>query len=305
MKMISTEGVIVASQLACELGEGPVWDPIRQAVLWVDIRRGLVFSGVLDKHGKISRVEHVSFPDTVGAVAVADDGSWIVATARTLTVLPTSGPAREIARVIPAEQPRRTNDGKTDPSGRLLIGTLSLVGDSDSEVLTRLEHDGTLTIIDDDLTLSNGLAWSPDGTILYSIDTLRRVVFARPYDATTGATGVRRTLIEFESGFPDGMCIDEQGHLWIATWGLGEVRRYSPDGALQQTIPVPAPHVSSVAFAGPELDTLVITTATQDLTAQQLSSYPFSGNVFTLKPGVRGLPVPLWNGIVSTPKEYS
>jgi len=300
-----TDAVILACPLTCELGEGPVWDPIREVVLWVDIRRGLVFSGVLDTHGKISRVDHVSFPETVGAVAVADDGSWIVATARALTLLPRSGRMQEIAQVVPDGQPRRTNDGKTDPSGRLLIGTLSLLGESDSEVLTRLEHDGTLTIIDDDLTLSNGLAWSPDGSILYSIDTLRRVVFARSYDARTGATGPRRTLIEFDSGFPDGMCADEQGHLWIAIWGLGEIRRYSPEGALQQTIAVPAPHVSSVAFAGPELDTLVITTATQDLTEQQLSSYPLSGKVFTMRPEVPGLPVPLWNGIFTTPKENS
>ncbi|WP_040569052.1 SMP-30/gluconolactonase/LRE family protein [Microbacterium yannicii] len=301
--MTITDAVILANPITCELGEGPVWDPIREAVLWVDIRRGLVFSGRLDAHGRISDVEHVPFPGTVGAVAVAEDGSWIVAAAKTLLVHPATGSTRGLARVIPGGEPRRTNDGKPDPAGRFLIGTLSLGDDSQNEVLVRLERDGSLTTIDDDLTLSNGLAWSPDGSVLYSVDTLRRVVFARSYDMVTGATGERRALIEFAEGFPDGMCSDEDGHLWIAMWGLGEVRRYTPDGEHQRTIRVPAPHVSSVAFAGPDPETLVITTATQDLTDEQLAAYPLSGKLFSTQPGVRGLPVPLWSGVPEKQKE--
>jgi sugar lactone lactonase YvrE len=302
-KLTITDAVILANPIRCELGEGPVWDPTRQVVLWVDIRRGLVFSGRLDAHGRISDVEHVPFPGTVGAVAVAEDGSWIVAAAETLLVHPAAGSTRELVRVIRAGQLRRTNDGKPDPAGRFLIGTLSLGDDSQNEVLVRLERDGSLTTIDDDLTLSNGLAWSPDGSVLYSVDTLRRVVFARSYDMATGATGERRALIEFADGFPDGMCSDADGYLWIAMWGLGEVRRYTPEGEHERTIRVPAPHVSSVAFAGESLDTLVITTATQDLTDEQLAAYPLSGKLFTARPGVRGLPVPPWSGVAENEKE--
>lgn len=301
--MTVTDAVILANRITCELGEGPVWDPIRQVVLWVDIRRGLVFAGRLDVQGRIVDVDHVPFPGTVGAVAVAEDGSWIVATAHTLIVHPVAGPMRELARIIPAGGARRTNDGKPDPAGRFLIGTLSLDDDSETEVLTRLEQDGTLTTIDDDLTLSNGLAWSPDGSTLNSVDTLRRVVFARSYDVVTGTTGERRILIEFPDGYPDGMCSDADGFLWIAMWGMGAVRRYRPDGVLDRSIRVPAPHVSSVAFAGPDLDTLIITTATQDLTEEQLAAAPLSGKLFTVRPGVRGLAVPLWSGITDTSKE--
>jgi sugar lactone lactonase YvrE len=301
--MTVTDAVILANPTTCELGEGPVWDPIRQVVLWVDIRRGLVFSGRLDRHGRVVDADHVPFPGTVGAVAVAEDGSWIVAAAHTLIVHAVAGRMRELARIIPAGQSRRTNDGKPDPAGRFLIGTLSLGDDSDGEVLARLEQDGTLTTVDDDLTLSNGLAWSPDGSVLYSVDTMRRTVYARSYDAGDGTTGERRTLIEFDDGFPDGMCSDADGCLWIAMWGLGEVRRYTPDGVLDRSIRVPAPHVSSVAFAGPDLDTLVITTATQDLTEEQLTAYPLSGKLFTARPGVRGLPVPPWSGVAENQKE--
>lgn len=301
--MTVTDAVILANPLTCDLGEGPVWDPIREAVLWVDILRGVVLAGRLDLHGRVTDVEHVPFPGTVGAVAVAEDGSWIVAAADTLLVHPIAGPTRAVARVIPSNQSRRTNDGKPDPGGRFLIGTMSPGDDSHSEVLVRLESDGSLTTIDDDLTLSNGLAWSPDGSVLYSADTLRRAVFARSYDVATGATGERRTLIEVDDGFPDGMCSDADGHLWIAMWGLGEVRRYTPDGEHQRTIRVPAPHVSSVAFAGASLDTLVITTATQDLTDEQRAAYPLSGKLFSTQPGVRGLPVPLWSGVPENLKE--
>ena len=190
--MTATDSVILANPTTCELGEGPVWDPIREVVHWVDIRRGVVFSGRLDSHGRVTLLGHVSFPGTVGAVAVAEDGSWIVAGSHTLILHPASGSTRELAHVIPAGQRRRTNDGKPDPAGRFLIGTLSLDDDSEHEVLARLGDDGTLTTIDDDLTLSNGLAWSPDGSIMYSVDTVRRVVYSRSYDVATGATGDRR-----------------------------------------------------------------------------------------------------------------
>ncbi|WP_217441446.1 SMP-30/gluconolactonase/LRE family protein [Nocardia barduliensis] len=301
--MTTADSVIPAGPTRCELGEGPVWDPIRRVVLWVDIRRGLVFSGRLEEHGRVTLMDQVSLPGTVGAVAVAEDGSWIVAGSRTLIHRHVSGTTHELARVVPPGRSRRTNDGKPDPAGRFLIGTLALDGPSEQETLVRLEDDGSLTVIDGDLTLSNGLAWSPDGSTLYSADTLRRVVYARPYDAVTGAIGQRRTLITFDDGFPDGMCADADGHLWIAMWGLGEVRRYRPDGVLDRTLRVPAPHVSSVAFAGSGLDTLVITTATQDLSDEQLAAHPLSGTLFTARPGVRGLPVPPWRGLNEISKE--
>ena len=96
------------------------------------------------------------------------------------------------------------------------------------------------------------------------------------------------------------MCLDAEEHLWIAMWGLGEVHRYTPDGELVAIVEVPAPHTSSVAFAGAELDTLVITTATQDLTDSQRAEFPHSGRLFTVRPGVRGLPQPFWNGRSAT-----
>jgi sugar lactone lactonase YvrE len=131
---------------------------------------------------------------------------------------------------------------------------------------------------------------------MYSIDTLRQTVFVRDYDPQTGTAGPREPFLTVDEGYPDGMCLDVDEHLWIAMWGLGQVHRYSPAGGLVSVIEVPAPHVSSVAFAGPGLDTLVITTATQDLTDEQLARFPDSGRLFTASPGVAGLPQALWSG---------
>ncbi|MGN6760450.1 MAG: SMP-30/gluconolactonase/LRE family protein [Leifsonia sp.] len=288
------DGLVTATADSYVLGEGPLWDPVRSRLLWVDIPSGTVLEGTLLDDGTIRIVDRVVVDDTAGAVAVSARGEQLIAGGHGLLVIDRDG--RVLRRLPLIDGRRRFNDGKPDPGGRFVVGTLSLGGPSETEQLIQIDRDGTSRIIDDDLTLSNGLAWTPDGSVLYSVDTERRVVFRRSYDVTTGETGSRDTFLAFEAGYPDGMTIDSESHLWIAMWGLGEVRRYAPDGRLVQTIPVPAPHTSSVGFAGQDLGTLVITTATQDLDDEQLADFPLSGRLFTVRPGVRGLPQPLWAG---------
>ena len=300
---------IPATPEAYDLAEGPVWDPVRRRLLWVDIRRGLVLSGDLEADGTVSAIARFPFPGTVGAVAIAPDGEWIVAGASELLTRTIDERQTPAQQVIPSGAGRRLNDGKVDPAGRFVVGSLRLDGPSDTEILARIEDDGRVTVLDDDLTLSNGLAWTADGSRMYSIDTMRRVVFARPYDPVTGEVGPRAEWLTFANGLPDGMCLDVEEHLWIAMWGLGQVHRYTPDGELVAIVEVPAPHTSSVAFAGAELDTLVVTTATQDLTDSQRAEFPHSGKLFTVRPGVPGLSQPFWNGrsatAVTTPKTAS
>jgi sugar lactone lactonase YvrE len=286
-----------ANAETCELGEGPVWDAARNRLLWVDIRRGLVLVGELRDGDEIKIVERVTFGETVGAVAVSESGDWLVAGAEELLIRTSEGTVTRGPRLLPASSGRRLNDGRPDPAGRFVVGSLSLGGASHTEVLVRIDEDGDIRSLDDDLTLSNGLAWTADGTRMYSIDTLRRVVFARSYEPDTGGVGARTEFLRFEGGFPDGMCLDAEEHLWIAMWGLGRVHRYSPDGELVAIVEVPAPHTSSVAFAGPDLDLLVITTATQELTETQVAEFPESGRLFITRPGVRGLPQTPWNGL--------
>ncbi|MER6325302.1 SMP-30/gluconolactonase/LRE family protein [Streptomyces coelicoflavus] len=274
------------------LAEGPFWDAARRRLLWVDILAGHVLEGTLDK-GRIEVTRRHTFDSTVGAVAPADDGTLLVAAQEHLVVLSPDGTRKEGPRIVPAGDRRRLNDGATDPTGRFLVGTLSLDGPSQCEVLVRLEDDSRITRMDDDLTLSNGLAWSTDGRTLYSVDTERRTVFARDYARPSR----RRTHLLLDDGWPDGIALDAADHLWVAVWGAGEVRRYSPDGALVDRLTLPAPHTTSVAFTGPDLRTLVVTTATAELTDDQLRAHPDSGRLFTTRVDVPGASVPAWSGL--------
>jgi len=285
-----------------QLAEGPVWDAARRRLLWVDIHAGLVLEGVLeDTFGevRITVTRRHAFDCMVGAVVVADDGTLLVAAQEHLVVLDPDGTRHDGPRIIAPGQRRRLNDGGTDPAGRFLVGSMSLDGASERESLVRLEFDGRLTELDGDLTLSNGLAWSADGRRMYSADTMRRTVFVRHYEPSTGEVGERHVHLHLDDAFPDGIALDAEEHLWIAVWGRGEVRRYAPDGVLVSSLTLPAPHSSSVAFVGDELRTLVVTTATADLDEDQRRAYPESGRLFTARVDVPGLPVPPWSGLSS------
>ena len=273
------------------LGEGPVWDAKRDRVLWVDITAGWVLSGRIDDD-RIELVDRREFAGTVSAVTVSDDGSLLVAGAEGLIEVASDGRRTPAQRILAHGAAHRLNDGKPDPAGRFLIGTSPLGAALNDEKLVRVEMDGSLTTLDDDLSLSNGLAWSR--TTLYSVDSFRNTVWKREYDAATGLVGSRERFVRIEDGWPDGMCIDAEEHVWIAVCGRGQVRRFTPAGELVAVIDVAAPRTTSVAFVGTDLDLLMITTASDELSAEQLADWPDSGRVFTSRVGVGGAPVPSW-----------
>ncbi|MGN9813377.1 SMP-30/gluconolactonase/LRE family protein [Micromonospora sp. BQ11] len=280
---------------AYTLGEGPVWDPDRQRLLWVDIEGHAVHQGELHTDtATIIRTGSWRFDAEAAAVAVAASGELLVAERETLTWIGLDGTRTELARVLAPGSPNRLNDGAVDPAGRFLVGTLDPAHRSGTEVLVRLDSD-QLTTIDSDLILSNGLAWNPAGDRLYSIDTIRGVVRIRDYDPTTGVTSRRREAFAITDGYADGMCTDADGNLWIAIWGRGRVECRTPDGRLLATVTVDAPHTSSVTFAGPDLDVLVITTATAELSRDDIARHPDSGQLFTARVDTVGLPTAYWN----------
>jgi sugar lactone lactonase YvrE len=284
-------GPLRACDRVFELAEGPVWDPATGRVLWVDILDGSWFEGELVGDGIRAVESHQHVDEFVGAVFPTSTGRRVIAGRRRIWLAdgPAVIPAR---RVIPDGHDSRTNDCAIDPSGRLLVGTVSTRGILGHDLLERIEHDGALTVLDDDLSCSNGLAWSADGRLLYSTDSAAHRIHVREYDPSSGSVGSRRVHIEFGDEIPDGVCIDVEDHLWVAIWGAGEVRRFGPDGRLDRSIRIPVPLVSSVAFIGQELDTLLVTTARENLSPAQLAEFPDSGSLYIVRPGIRGIPTP-------------
>lgn len=261
-----------ASQGIYGLAESPVWDARNQRVLWVDIGAGAVHEGELVGD---SVIETLSFTadTTVGAVLLAESGDRVVAGATDLLTVRRDGSRVSSRPVIGTDWYGRLNDAKVDPWGRIVVGTASFHPESSSQVLVCEEPDGTFTVIDDALTLANGIAWSPAGDVIYYVDSLAGTVWARDYGLER--LGEKRRHVSVHGGIPDGMCTDSSGDLWIALWGAGEVLRFDGSGRPSARVSVPAENPTSVAFVGPTMDTLLITAADDTL--------------FTARVGVSGL----------------
>ena len=182
------------------------------------------------------------------------------------------------------------NDGKCDPQGRLWAGSMAYDARPGAGALYRLDGDLTVHEIVQAVTISNGLAWTPDGTTMYYIDTPTGRVDAFDADPATGAITGRRPWVGIPeaAGGPDGMTIDDEGCLWVALWGGSAVHRYAPDGRLDTVVSLPCRQVTSCAFGGAGLDELYITSSSLGLSAEEIAAQPLAGQLFLLRPGVTG-----------------
>ena len=280
------------------LAEGPLWDPARERVLWVDIRGRLVLEGRLDGDRLTTTATH-ELPGTVGVVVPAADGSLLVAAADGFAVID-GGDVVLGPRLLPAGVDSRFNDGAVDPAGRFLAGAMAEDGRRGQEGLYRLDPDGAVHVVDEGLTLSNGIAWSLDGTTMYHADSVPGVVHRRRYEPATGDLGPRVPWLTFDGGVPDGLCTDADGNVWVAVHGAGEVRGFTPGGEQFATVEVDAPHTTKPAFVGPDLDRMLVTTARDELSPEQRERFPLSGRLFLADVGARGRPSPAWAGDAAT-----
>jgi sugar lactone lactonase YvrE len=250
--------------------------------------------------GVLTEVGSAKGGDTVGFVVPAAAGGWLLGAGGGITHLSPDGTARVLIDLAgeggsEAEGGTRMNDGACDRAGRFYGGTMAFDEREGAGALYRLDLDGTVTTVRDDLTVSNGLAWSPDERTAYLADSGPGVVWAFDYDPGNGAFSRQRILLDFSGpagadtdGVADGLTVDDEGCLWTALWGGGEVRRWSPDGELLAVIELPVPQVSSCAFAGPLRDLLVISTSAEGLDAAERAAQPDAGRLFTARPEVTG-----------------
>jgi sugar lactone lactonase YvrE len=199
----------------------------------------------------------------------------------------------DLVAPIELENPgNRMNDAKCDPAGRLWAGTMAFDFAPGAAALYRIAPDLSFVKVLEGVTISNGLGWSPDGDVMYYVDSGKYSVDAFDYDGANGEIANRRELVRFapEDGMPDGMAVDAEGHLWIAFFHAAAVRRYTPQGRLDRQIRLPVALVTSVTFGGDDLRDLYITSAAYGLSAEQLAEQPHAGATFVCRPGVEGQP---------------
>jgi sugar lactone lactonase YvrE len=270
-----------------QLGEGPVWDDRSGELVRVDI------SGRLVHRWNPATGEATSFETAgdVGAAVLCEGGGMVLAIECELWHVEPTGEMTLLADVDP--QPGvRFNDCRADPRGRLWAGTLHRDRDPAKAALYRLEPGGELTVVLPERTISNGIGWNPEGTTMYYIDSPTQRVVEFDYDLDTGELGQQRMFAEIDpvDGLPDGLTVDAEGCVWVCLFGGGRIRRYRPDGVLDQEIMLPLTNPTCPAFGGPDLGTLYVTTARHRLTEEQLTREPLAGALLQLDVGVRGLP---------------
>ncbi|MFI9466790.1 SMP-30/gluconolactonase/LRE family protein [Streptomyces sp. NPDC052492] len=277
----------VAVRAEAELGEGPTWDPATGRLLWIDI-----LSSRLHTHDPATGRRTVRRTEQhVGAVKPRAGGGLVLNLRDGIGLLDPDGSFRWLHREpVPG---RRGNDAAVAPDGSLFAGTMRYDEATGGGTLSRVTGDGTVTVLLDDATVSNGTGWSPDGRLMYYVDTpTRRVdVFDAGEDGTVSG---RRPLavIEEGGGFPDGLTVDADGCVWVALWDGAAVRRYTPSGELDRVIELPVPRVTACAFGGPALTDLYITTARVGLTAP----HPLAGSLLVVPGAGKGVAQPAFAG---------
>ncbi|WP_210593429.1 SMP-30/gluconolactonase/LRE family protein [Streptomyces sp. GESEQ-35] len=269
-----------------ELGEGIRWTG--SGVVLVDILAGRLLAAPDDPTAPLHTVAQLPVP--LGAVApvAGQSSTWIAAAGTGICLLRPDGTVSWLARPEDDAGPRmRMNDGVADPSGRFWAGSMAYDADDGAGSLYRVDRDGTVVRVLDGITVPNGPAFTPDGTLMYLADSGRGVVRRYPVNPVTAELGTPEEFLTVRDGSPDGMVVDAEGAVWVAVWGTGTVRRYLPDGTPERTLRLSAHQPAGVCL---EHDVLHVTTARVGLAAPG----PHDGALFTARVDVPGTPTPAW-----------
>ncbi|MER6343914.1 SMP-30/gluconolactonase/LRE family protein [Streptomyces sp. NPDC001595] len=268
------------------LGEGPTWDAAHGRLLWIDI----LGSRIHTYDPSTGRRTVRTTDQHIGAVKPRAGGGLVLNLRDGLGLLDPDGAFRWLHHEpVPG---RRANDAAVAPDGTLWAGTMRYDEAPGGGTLSRVTADGTVDVVLDDVAVSNGTGWSPDGRSMYYIDSPTRRVDV--FDVRDGLIGDRRVLAEIEegAGFPDGLTVDADGCVWVALWDGGAIRRYTPAGVLDRVIELPVPRVTACAFGGPDLTDLYVTTARVGLTAP----HPLSGSLLVIPGAGQGVAQPAFAG---------
>ncbi|MEU2876155.1 SMP-30/gluconolactonase/LRE family protein [Streptomyces sp. NPDC007070] len=276
----------VALDARAELGEGPTWDPAAGRLIWLDILacRVHTYDPVTGRRTVRTTEQHV------GAAKPRAGGGLVLNLRDGVGLLDPDGAFRWLHREpVPG---RRGNDAAVAPDGSLWAGTMRYDEAEGGGTLSRLTGDGSVETVLSDVTVSNGTGWSPDGRLMYYVDTPTRRIDVFDHDGGRVANRRQLALVEEGAGFPDGLTVDAEGCVWVALWDGGAVRRYTPTGELDRIVRLPVPRPTACAFGGPALTDLYITTARVGLTAP----HPLAGALLVVPDAGKGLPQPPFAG---------
>jgi sugar lactone lactonase YvrE len=273
------------------LGECPVWSVDEQILYWIDIH-----APALHRFDPASGADiALPMPESIGCFALRAGGGFVIALRGGIWLADPSGALVRKIAVAPYDPAHhRFNDGRCDREGRFFAGSMNEKRDASTAALYRLDGDGSLTEVLADMTISNGLAWSPDSRTMYHADTQTHAI--RAYDYDTGSATPRNPRIfaawSGETDRPDGGAVDSEGNYWTAFFRGGKVLKLSPRGQVLAEYATPAMCPTMCAFGGPDLATLYVTTARNMRDPDELARLPQSGGVFAMRVEVPGLPEP-------------
>nr|WP_206697328.1 SMP-30/gluconolactonase/LRE family protein [Microbacterium aquimaris] len=271
--------------------ESIFWDERTAEVVWVDITAGTLHRGRLEGAPDGSDDIVVDLPAPVSAVQPAVDGGYVAALKDRVVLLDQRGGIRrDLAHVAHAHSGIRFNEGKVDPYGRFVVGAMDLTrGDPDAALYT-VDADGALTLVRGGFGVANGFEWSSDGRTMYVTDTATSTVYRAPYRDGAEPLGELEPFLVGHAS--DGLALDTEGRFWNGVYGGGEVLCWSPEGQVLASVPMPAPNITSVAFVGPDRDLLLVGTARENLTEDDLRTTPASGSILRVRTGATGRRVP-------------
>lgn len=265
------------------LGESPAWDLKTQTLYWVDILEKRIYAGT----ELLAQMD-----DMIGCLAPRKNGNLLLGKRASFVDLEPASAQQTVLASLGAELPtNRLNDGKCDPVGRFLAGTMDMNEKDASGALYSFDGKQVTRLLDG-IRISNGLAWSPNHKTFYYIDTPTREVQAFDYDLSAGTIANPRVAIRVPEslGWPDGMTSDTAGNLWIAMWGGAQITNWNPNtGSLLEKISLPALQTSSCVFGGKAMNELYVTSARVGMNETDLKKYPLSGGLFKIKTNIEGL----------------
>jgi len=293
--MIGRMTVEVALPASATLGEGPTWDARTSTLIWVDILESAVhrWDPAAGTDVVIDTGQHV------GAAKPREGGGLVINLRDGVALTERDGADGQRRWLVYwARDGVRGNDAAVDPAGRLWAGTMRYDEGARGGWLARVAADGAATVVVDEVSISNGLGWSPDGTRMYYVDTPTGRVDVFDYDVDGGAATNRRPLctVDDTGGWPDGLCVDADGCVWVALWDGGEIRRYTPAGALDRRLPVPVARPTACCFGGAGLADLYISTARVGLSDAALAGQPLAGSLLVVPDAGHGLPGTVFAG---------